>query len=179
MDCFNEHGLDLTTIEMIKVRCDTSVGNIYHHFGNKDGLIAALMFCALEDQARLLDEHLDKANSAKEGVAALVGSYVDWVSGQADLARFLFQARAAVAKGPHAQELVERNRKRSRKLLEWFAASPDRQAGLGLYPKELLPSLIICQAENYCRSWLSGRVKNVPTKYREQLAEAAWRSVAA
>lgn len=54
--CFNEHGLEPTTIEMVRLRCNTSVGNLYHHFGNKEGLVAALFFCALEDQARLRED---------------------------------------------------------------------------------------------------------------------------
>ena len=51
--CFNEHGIEPTTIEMILTRCDASVGNLYHHFGSKEGLVAALFFCALADQAAL------------------------------------------------------------------------------------------------------------------------------
>lgn len=101
--CFNDHGLEATTIEMIRERCDTSVGNIYHHFGNKDGLIAALFLCALEDQAQLLADYLARARTAREGVAALVHSYVDWVSAQPEFARFQFMARTAVASGPRAR----------------------------------------------------------------------------
>lgn len=175
--CFNDHGLDPTTIEMIRERCDTSVGNLYHHFGSKDGLVAALFFSALEDQGALVSEGLARATTLREGVAALVYSYVDWVSAQPELARYLFQARAAVTKGPHAKDLQQRNRTRNKAVLAWFA-QPDRQGGLRDWPPELFPSLIIGQAENYCRAWLSGRVKASPQDYREMLAEAAWCAVA-
>lgn len=174
--CFNDHGLEATTIEMIRERCDTSVGNIYHHFGNKDGLIAALFLCALEDQAQLLADYLARARTAREGVAALVHSYVDWVSAQPEFARFQFMARTAVASGPRAQELTERNRARNRRVLAWFAHAPQRDE-MVQWPAELLPSLIVGQSENYCRAWLSGRVKAPPVKYRDELATAAWRSV--
>ena len=76
--CFNEQGLEPTTIDQIRVRCDTSVGNIYHHFGNKDGLIAALFFCALDDQARLratLDDATDHRIGMK-GTAKVQGHRV-------------------------------------------------------------------------------------------------------
>jgi hypothetical protein len=46
-------------------------------------------------------------------------------------------------------------------------------------PFELLPSLIIGQADSYCRAWLAGRVKGRPMEYREVLAQAAWRSIRA
>lgn len=176
--CFNEHGLEPTTIDMIKAHCGTSVGNIYHHFGNKDGLVAALFFSALDDQARLLEQHWEGAESPRDGVAAMVYSYVDWVTAQPDLARFQFQARSAVAKGPRGEELTQRNRLRNRKVIDWLRAPEQRQA-LHDWPGELLPSLIIGQSESYCRAWLSGRVKASPHEYRDKLAEAAWRSVAA
>lgn len=176
--CFNEHGLEPTTIDMIKVRCGTSVGNIYHHFGNKEGVVSALYFSALEDQARMRDSALAQAQTARDGIAALVHSYVDWVTQQADLARFQYQARSAVANGPQAGELGERNRLRNRSLKEWMA-DPERRKAFRDWPAELFLSLIIGPAESYCRAWLSGRVKTPPSGYREELAEAVWASVCA
>lgn len=176
--CFNEHGLEPTTIDMIKARCGTSVGNIYHHFGNKEGVVAALFFCALEDQALMRELYLDQAQSPQEGIAALVHSYVDWVTQQPDLARFQYQARSAVARGPQGDELIERNRHRNRHLKQWLA-DPERRAAFREWPAELFLSLIVGPAESYCRAWLSGRVKTSPSGYREELAEAAWASVAA
>ncbi len=175
--CFNELGIEATTIEMILARCDASVGNLYHHFGSKEGLVAALFFCTLQDQAALVDEELAKAHTMREGVAALVYSYVDWVSAQPELARFMFQARSAVSKGPHATELQQRNRQRAKLVMNWFVQA-DRPGRIKDWPTELLPSLIIGAAENLSRAWLSGRVKAPPAQYREQLAEAAWLSVA-
>lgn len=175
--CFNDHGIEPTTIDLLKERCDTSVGNLYHHFGSKEGLVAALFFSALEAQAALTDAGFDPEGSLRDGVAALVFGYVDWVTAQPELARFMFQARASVAKGPHGPELQQRNRQRGKALMAWFA-QPEHQAGLRDWPKELLLSLIVGQSENYCRSWLSGRVKTSPQQYREMLAEAAWCSVA-
>ena len=176
--CFNENGIEPTTIEMILAKCEASVGNLYHHFGSKDGLVAALFFCALADQATLVDEELAKAETMKEGVAALVYSYVDWVSAQPELARFMFQARSAVSKGPQARELLQRNRDRYKAVMAWFA-QPDRAGSMKALPPELLFSLIIGAAENYSRAWLAGRVKTAPAQYRELLADAVWASVGA
>ncbi|MFT3857995.1 MAG: TetR/AcrR family transcriptional regulator [Aquabacterium sp.] len=176
--CFNEHGIEATTIELILARCEASVGNLYHHFGSKEGLVAALFFCALDDQAALLDAELARAKTPREGVAALVHSYVDWVTAQPELARFLFQARSAVSKGPHASELQQRNRERGRHVTAWFAAE-NRVGALKDLPRELLLSLIVGAPENYSRAWLAGRVKTAPAQYRDVLADAVWASVAA
>ena len=176
--CFNERGIATTTIEDILTRSEASVGNLYHHFGSKEGLVAALYFCALDDQSALSEAAWAQARSARDGVAALVGGYVDWVSAQPEWARFLFQARAVVASGPQGADLKSRNRQRARQWMAWFS-EPERMQALQAWPAELFPSLVIGPAENYCRAWLSGRVKGVPQAHREALIEAAWRSVAA
>lgn len=173
---FNEQGLEATTIEMIRAECDTSVGAIYHHFGNKEGLVAALFFTALDDQALLRDRYLAESSTTEEGVHALVHSYVDWVDSQPEWARFQYHARFAVTKGPFKEELASRNKTRNQKLGQWLA-EPGRRDELKAFPAELLPSLIIGQADSYCRAWLSGRVTASPKAYRELLAEAAWRSI--
>ncbi|KAF2394341.1 TetR/AcrR family transcriptional regulator [Pseudomonas frederiksbergensis] len=173
---FNEQGIEATTIEMIRAECDTSVGAIYHHFGNKEGLVAALFFTALDDQAQLRDSYLAEAGTTQEGIYALVHSYVDWVDNQPEWARFQYHARFAVTKGPFKDELATRNKTRNRQLWEWLSA-PDRGDELKGVPAELMLSLIIGQADSYCRTWLSGRVKGRPMVYRDMLAEAAWRSI--
>ena len=173
---FNEQGIEATTIEMIRAECDTSVGAIYHHFGNKEGLVAALFFTALDDQARLRDRYLSDATTTQEGVYALVHSYVDWVDSQPEWARFQYHARFAVTKGPFKGELATRNKVRNKQLLEWLSASAMGDELKGA-PAELMLSLIIGQADNYCRTWLSGRVKASPKVYRDKLAQAAWRSI--
>ena len=176
--CFNDQGIEATTIEVIRVACETSVGAIYHHFGNKDGLIAALFFCALDDQAHGLSQRLSGARNLEEGVHAMVLSYVEWVVAEPELARFMYQARSFVAKGPHAQTLVDRNRTRNRHVLNWFSQRDDGSR-LSRCPPDLLPSLIIGPSENYCRAWLSTRVRTSPQTHGPALAAAAWGSIQA
>jgi AcrR family transcriptional regulator len=174
--CFNEAGIEATNIETIRARCDTSVGAIYHHFGNKEGLVAALFFAALEDQATLRDRYLQDATTAHAGVVALVYSYVEWVDAQPDWARFVYQSRFAVSNGPFKDELIARNRQRNQQLKDWMSA-PERKEHFSHLPAELIPSLIIGAAESYSRAWLSAKVKKSPRVYRELLAEAAWNSI--
>ncbi len=173
--CFNEFGIEATTIDAIKARCETSVGAMYHHFGNKEGILGALFFTALDDQQEHFKGHLKSASTLQEIVFSVVLSYVDWVVQHPEWARFQFQARSAIAKGPHDQALKERNMRTYRELKEKFEAVGSVQKIP--VPFELLPSLIIGASENYCRAWLSGRVQSSPKAYGEQLASAAWRSI--
>jgi AcrR family transcriptional regulator len=176
LTCFNEVGIEATNIETIRAQCDTSVGAIYHHFGSKEGIVAALFFAALEDQGTLRDSYLHKAHTAQEGVVALVHSYVEWVSEQPDWARFVYQSRFAVSSGPFKDELLSRNKQRNRQLMEWLGIE-GRKEHFSHIPAELLPSLIIGAADSYSRAWLSARVKKSPSEYRDFLADAAWRSI--
>lgn len=173
---FNAQGVDATTIDTIRAESQTSVGSIYHHFGNKEGVIAALYMAALDDQARLRDSYMSGVGSTQAWVQALVHSYVDWVVNQPEWARFQYQARYAVAQSAFSDQLKEANRARNAQMRDWFSDPAHRQEIRDL-PRELIPSLIIGPVESYCRAWLSGRVKQSPELYRQQLAEAAWRAV--
>lgn len=176
LTCFNQQGIEATTIDHIRVACDTSVGAIYHHFGNKEGLVAQLFLIALEDQAQHFDQYLASAQSVQDGIYALVYSYVDWVDAHPEWARFLFAARFLVAHGEFQDELQQRNKSRHKMLLTWLNLHQQPHEMKQL-PTELIPSLLIGAAENYCRAWLSGRVTTRPTAYRTQLAETAWNAI--
>ena len=176
--CFAEAGLEAIAIEEVRQRCGASVGSIYHHFGSKEGIIAALFFDILQEQSRSLQSRLDASHDVRSGVQALVLGYLDWVVAHPQRARFLFQARAVVAGGPRAPELAEQARRRNEALLAWLG--PRQRAGeLAAVPCELMPSLVLGPAQSYCRAWLSGNTGlPSPAQYREALATAAWKAVA-
>lgn len=176
LELFNEQGVEATTIDLIRAQSQMSVGAIYHHFGNKEGVVAALFMAALEDQARLRDAYLAEAESTRDWVRALVFSYLDWVDQQPDWARFQYQARRSVAQGAFSDQLREANRQRANQLKTWYGDPVQRDALRDL-PLELVLSLIVGPAENYCRAWLAERVKQSPVFYRGQFADAAWRAV--
>lgn len=184
--CAVDGGVDAVSIDGVRIRCGASVGSIYHHFGNKDGIVAALYFDIFHDQSRSIQTQLDAARGAEAGVHALVTGYLDWVVAQPTQARFLFQARSAVAAGSRTPDLTDAAQLRNQTLVAWF--EPHRTSGaLRDLPCELMPSLVMGPVQSYCRAWLSG-LSNVerpvkegrmpsPLVYRTELAQAAWLSV--
>lgn len=174
--CFLEHGVETTSIELIRAKSQSSVGAIYHHFKNKEGVVAALFFSALDDQAALRDEYLSQAKSLQEVVYALIHSYVDWVSEQPEFAKFLISARFSVMQGEDQESLVQKNKLRNQKIFNLISNFEEFKA-LSLIPNELLLSLVIGSTESYCRAWLSQRVKSNPKVYKDVLAKAAWSSL--
>ncbi len=180
--CAAQAGVDAVSIDGVRARCGASVGSIYHHFGSKEGMVAALFFDIFEAQSRSIQAQLDAAVGVEAGVQALVTGYLDWVVAQPVHARFLFQARSPVATGPRSAELAEAARGRNQALVAWF--EPHRQGGaLRDLPCELMPSLVMGPVQSYCRAWLSERSGQgalpSPEVYRSELAVAAWRAVRA
>ena len=70
--CAVDGGVDAVSIDGGRARCGASVGSIYHHFGNKDGIVAALFFDIFHDQSRSVQAQLDAARGGEAGVRALV-----------------------------------------------------------------------------------------------------------
>lgn len=174
--CFLENGIETTSIEMIRSKSDSSVGAIYHHFKNKEGIVATLFFAALDDQAALRDNYLESTKSLKDVLYAFIHSYVDWVSEQPEFAKFLISARFSVMQGEDQARLVQKNKLRNQKIFSEI--SKYAEAGfLKTIPHELLLSLVIGSTENYCRAWLSQRVTSNPKVYKDILAKAAWDSL--
>ena len=161
LSCFLEYGLDATSIEMIREKSESSVGAIYHHFKNKEGVIAALVFAALDDQALLRDQYLENAQSLNEVLDALIFSYVDWVSEQPQFAKFLMLAHFRVMQSEHRDTLNEKNKLRNRKIITSISAYSNVDL-LKSVPSELVMSLVIGATESYCRVWLSKKVMTSP-----------------
>jgi len=177
LECFEAHGLEATTIEEIRVRADSSIGSIYHHFGNKEGLVAALFFAGIDDQAALCEAGMANTLTAREVVEGIVRAYLTWVTTQPRFARFLYMARASVAAGPAAAALADRNRMRFRALHERLARGVAAGEVRDL-PRETWLPLLIGPSEIYCRAWLSERVRTPPSAQVDVFTDSAWRSVA-
>lgn len=176
LSCFLENGIETTSIEMIRSKSDSSVGAIYHHFKNKEGIVATLFFAALDDQAARRDDYLEGTESLQEVLYAFIHSYIDWVSEQPEFAKFLISARFNVMQGEDQERLVQKNKLRNQKIFNEISNYADSEF-LKSIPHELLLSLVIGSTENYCRAWLSQRVSSNPKIYKDILAKAAWDSL--
>lgn len=176
LSCFTENGIEATTIDMIRERSGASVGSMYHHFGNKESIAAALYVEALAEHGEYQQQLLAKARSAEEGVKAIAHAYVDWVSANPEKARFVLYSRGVIAKSEMGGELLERTRKHITEVQAWFRPYIENGT-LKKLPLECYGSLITGPAHDYARLWLSGRAKTDIKAYREIFADAAWNAV--
>lgn len=171
--CFNEKGLAATSIEDIRLRSGASVGSIYHHFGNKEGIANALYDAGLAAYHDGLRPVFAADVGAEDLIRRVVGWHIQWSVANRELTRFLMTAR-------RAPELmageVERRRETGRFLREGLAAL-ERHAAAGrlrAFPVDLLLGLLVGPAQEYLRAWLAGHARTPPDVAAERLAEAAW-----
>jgi len=176
LDCFNNYGIESTTIDVIKNECETSVGAIYHHFGTKEGIVANLFFLALDDQAEERLKYFENIKTTKDFIFAIVYSYIDWIENNKELAKFQMFARYFVVKSTYQSELLKRNQERNKQLFQYLG-NVFLHEKMKLLPFNLIFSLIIGASENYTRAWLSEKVSVSPIEYREELAISAWLAV--
>src|SRR3954452_21304520 len=89
LNCFVRRGYSSTTIDDIRRASGASVGSLYHHFGGKDGIAAALFVQGLASyQSTFLAALLPHVH-ARAGIEAVVRHHLRWVREHDDLARFL------------------------------------------------------------------------------------------
>lgn len=174
--CFTEHGVDVTTIEMIRERSGASIGSLYHHFGNKERIIAALYLAGTAQYADLLQRGFASATSAEACVKLLVTSYIDWVVANPDWARFILHSRGRVEAGEMGDVLRDANRQHFAQILA--ALTEYRLRGLfKALPDDCFASVVIGPTHDLARNWLAGRTQSELGECRELLAQIAWDSV--
>ncbi|MBG0847335.1 TetR/AcrR family transcriptional regulator [Pseudomonas sp. OA3] len=174
--CFTEHGVDVTTIEMIRDRSGASIGSLYHHFGNKERIIAALYLAGTAQYAELLQRGFASAASAEACVKLLVTSYIDWVVANPDWARFILHSRSRVEAGEMGDALREANRQHFAQILTALAEYR-RQGLFKALPDDCFASVVIGPTHDLARNWLAGRTQSNLGECRELLAQIAWDSV--
>ncbi|RYL29592.1 TetR/AcrR family transcriptional regulator [Acinetobacter piscicola] len=177
LDCFLKYGIETTNIDMIRARAETSVGAIYHHFKNKEGIVRTLYLSALQDQAQCREQALLHVQSLEEAIQAIVSSYIDWVVDFPDFARFLYMSAALVNRSDEDVELKHTNQLRNQEFMKRMQCFTDTEKMKNI-PPELLLSLMIGATESYCRAWLSHKVKTSPQTYKKILANTAWNNIA-
>jgi AcrR family transcriptional regulator len=176
--CYAKLGWSATTIADVRTESGASTGSIYHHFGSKEGIGAALYAELLRRYREPLLERLERTRSARGFVRSLVLHHLDWAAEHPDWARFLNDMRGDEAVSAHEAELRESNRR----FFGLLAARVDEYIVAGeivKMPKAIYASVIIGPAQDVIRHWLRGRIDIDLAEVRTPLANAAWRAVAA
>jgi AcrR family transcriptional regulator len=165
---FTDKGYAAATVADVRELSGASTGSIYHHFGDKEGLAAALYVEALRDYQAGLLAVLERPSDGERGIKALVRHHLRWVAAHPDLARFLLAGRPPGAVEPS----TEMNRELLAAVADWI-----RGKGLRRMPRDVFYMVLLGPAQEFTRHWLAGRTKTSITTAQRALGEAAWRAL--
>lgn len=170
---FTRRGVAGTSIQEIRDRAGASTGSVYHHFGSKQGIAAALVTESLADYQRRAVKALDVAAGARAGVEALVRHHVAWVVADPDRARFLLMAREPGVEVAVTGQLRAQNKLFFAAIERWLAQQPELRSG----PRDVLYALWLGPTQELTRQWLGGSSRQEPTAFTAILAGAALRAL--
>lgn len=166
---FSDKGVAAATVDEVRRLSGASVGSIYHHFGDKEGLAAALYVEGLRDYQGGYLEIVRRRPDAERGIKAVVRHHLRWVAAHPDLARFLLSGPPPGA----GEQLEPMNRELFAVTREWVDAEV---AGRRMrpMPRELMYAVLIGPAHEFSRHWLAGRTSTSMRTVERVLAQAAW-----
>jgi AcrR family transcriptional regulator len=174
---FAQRGVEATAVEDIGHDAGVAVSSIYHHFGGKDRLAAAV-YC--EGIGRFQDGYaaaLEAQMDAHAGILAIVRYHLDWVVANPDWARYLFDTRRKQFDAEQEQALSVLNRKFHVRLGQWFR--PRIENGeLRDLPFDAYVALLVGPCQELARAYLGGRLASDMETIKQATAQAVWRAVA-
>ncbi|MEK9871428.1 MAG: TetR/AcrR family transcriptional regulator [Gammaproteobacteria bacterium] len=172
---FSKAGIERTNVGDILKDAQCSVGSLYHHFGNKEGIAEALFIEGIRQFNGGLLTALLPRRTGETGVRAIIRYCCQWVTEQPALAAFLLSREIKLSESAK-RELKELDRAFGQALYDWFVPQVQKGELLEL-PRSLYIPIICGPTLEYSRLWLSGRNRRSPDDVSALLAEAAWQSI--
>ena len=173
---FVGRGIEATAIDDLRAATGLSVGSIYHRFGSKEGLAAAVYAEALGDYQAAAIERLRAGADAEAGVRGLVDAHLAWHEANPDRARFLHENGGLARREPARELIAAGNAEFLGEASRWWRT----HAGYGALrdlPFDMAYVLWLGAAQEYCRLWLAGATRVGMKTAKRTLADGAWNSL--
>lgn len=174
---FDIQGVAATTLEQVRDAADISVGSLYHHFGSREGLIAALYEDLLARYRAELGAALHACTDARALLDGFVAGHIGWAVAHPAAARFLARQR----RDPALQAAEARLRTGTADFLRPLLArlKPAIAAGtIRALPPELLLSLVVGPVQAWLQQWFDGQTSQKPDAAARKLADLIWTALA-
>ncbi|MET7323695.1 TetR/AcrR family transcriptional regulator [Streptomyces sp. NPDC005549] len=175
---YTESGEQGVTVTAVTRTSGISLGSLYHHFGSLDGLLTALTERWTGRLLHQLVTALTSAETAREGIRAVVGAYLAFVRDHPGAALLVHSPRADRRLMARGQETRDAQEPTVSAMARWIR--PRIDAGeVAPLPMPLLETLILGPVVAVARRRLSG-VRDVDLDEAARiLPERIWRSVSA
>jgi len=173
---FKEHGLSGTTIDAISQRSGASVGSIYHHFSDREGILYALYYQCFALCFDDLKQALQRETSAQAGAYALVTTYLDWIGENPERGRFMYEASGGDLLSNHHEQILAFKGAFYTDIVRWM--QPHIAAGeIIALPPWAYDVIIMGPAHEFARRWLAGMRQMTLDTAKAIIADAIWRAI--
>jgi AcrR family transcriptional regulator len=175
---FVAHGYAGASLEQVRRDAGVSNGSLYHHFPRRADLAARLLNDGMRQCQDAVLAALTHDEPAERVVRTVVTEQLAWVERHADVGRWIFSDlpdEVCLAAEPR---LSEDARRYAVAVGDWL----DEQSRLGALVDgsfAVRHALWLGPAMEFARHWLRGRSRQRPTEAAAELADGAWRALAA
>lgn len=174
----SEGGVPALTVGALKERSGASVGSIYHHFGDRSGVVLALYRRCFDGCFAALRASMEahRGGDAEAALRDLVSTYLGWVARHRVEARFIYETSGGDTLAGHTAEVFAFKGAFYAEVDAWLAPFVASGAIRAL-PRWAYDPVLMGAAHEFARRWLTG----LPVPMDEAapiIAEAVWRSVA-
>jgi len=176
LQAIGERGLNNTTITHIREQSGASTGSIYHHFGNREGIMAALYKTCLSDCFTAMENALIQEDDTEIGIKTIVNTYLTWVEGHPEKASFVYDASQGQLLRAYVHEIMTFKSQLYQGIFAWI--QPRIAAGqLIALPPWAYDAIIMGPAHEFARRWLGGLREMEMAQAKKVIANAVWRAV--
>ena len=178
LDCFARTGVYATRVEDLAERAQVSVGSLYHHFGGRERVAFLLYQRCMESLMAEIATAVFRKKTARDGVRALVRSYLGWVAANREAARYIYAAASQTELlESWKAEMTGWKGELVSPFVKWFQIHIDAGSIVDLAPA-LMEVVVVGPPAEFARRWLSGVPGLDMDDAIKTLPDAVWRSVA-
>lgn len=175
---FTVHGYAGASMEQIRREAGVSNGSLYHHFGSRAELAAHLLVDGMASSQHVVLRVLGTAEGAEQGVREVVRAVLVWVQEHAELARLLYGDLPDDVLQAAEPAFGQQNEHYVHVVGGWLSTQAE-QGVILQRPFGVAHALWLGPAQEFARHWLRGRSRISPGDAAADLAEGAWRAMAA
>jgi AcrR family transcriptional regulator len=178
LQLFIAEGYEAVSVEKLRLAAGVSNGSFFHLFASKAELAAELLvLCVVDYQASVI-ARLRRAQTAAQGIEAIVSAHLRWVQNHREQAAFMLDEARSAWFAQAAGRLRQQNAHYLEAMERWRA--PLLQRGeLAPLPVEVFSAVLLGPANLLCRLWLTGLKPDAasPLRHEKTLVELAQRAL--